>query len=129
MSKLARIGGISTDFVFEGVVDLAPSTALTLRGSLGLSLLLPSEELTAAGEALGDVCLTEWDCEDNTGPYLGLQAALGTGLLYELGHVGLRLDLQVQAYSMRTFRVSTGGDDAKLTFQGLRPMMLAGVEL
>ncbi len=123
-----------TDFVAEGVFDLSQRTTLALRGSVGLSMLFPSGDLDDAATANSDACFDyEYEysgsCEADVGPYLGVQAAVGPGLVYNLGQVGLRMDLQFQVYSMRTLQQNVEDSESAVTFAGIRPMLLAGIEL
>ncbi|GMV19513.1 MAG: hypothetical protein HS104_02275 [Polyangiaceae bacterium] len=120
------VGG---DLVFEGLIDLSPKIAFTLRGSAGLSLLFPSGDLDDDAQDLADLCSNALDCQADPGPYLGAQAAVGAGLLYNLGSVGARVDFQLQAYSYRVLGVEFGGNEASIRVAGLRPMVLAGLEL
>lgn len=130
-----QLGSVaSTDLVLEGVVDLSGKTALTLRGRVGMSLLVPSGDLKDEGAALSDSCASyEVDfagtCEVDRGPYFGAQAGVGAGLLVNLGQVGLRVDFEVQAYTFRTLELQVGGTEVALLFSGVRPMLLAGIEL
>lgn len=124
----------SADLVLEGVVDLSKKTALTLRGRVGLSLLVPSGELKEEASANSDACgeyesNTYGTCEAEQGPYLGAQIGAGLGLLMNLGAVGVRVDMEVQAYTFRTLQVEADGTEAAVRFQGFRPMLLAGIEL
>jgi len=117
------------DFIAEGVIDVSKKTALTLRASAGISVLAPSGDLKRDSEALSDLCGEVADCTADPGPYLGVQGALGAGVLYDLGQVGARVDFQVQGYSYRTLETEGGGVTTWVRFAGVRPMLLAGIEL
>lgn len=124
----------STDLVLEGVVDLSKKMALTLRGRVGMSLLFPSGDLKDEGAARSEACASyEVDyagtCETDRGPYFGAQAGAGPGLLVNLGRFGLRVDFEVQAYTFRTLETQFDGAEAAVQFSGVRPMLLAGIEL
>ncbi len=125
---------VSADLVLEGVFDLSKKTALTLRGHVGMSVLVPSGDLESAASAQSDACFnleqnSGVTCESKPGPYLGVQAGVGPGLLLDLGKLGLRLDLELQLYSFRTLEVKWAGSESALRFSGVRPMLLAGIEL
>jgi hypothetical protein len=119
-----------TDLVFEGVFDLSNQAALTVRGSVGLSMLFPSGDLEREADEMQQACdgYLEY-CDVDRGPYLGVRAAVGSGLLYDLGGVGLRADFQLQVYSYRTLGIEVSGVEAWVALSGLRPMLLAGIEL
>ncbi|MCC6901567.1 MAG: hypothetical protein IT377_21530 [Polyangiaceae bacterium] len=125
---------VSVDLVLEGVIDLSKKTALTLRGRVGLSVLDPSGELEDEASATSRACdeyesNTYGSCDAEQGPYLGAQIGAGAGLLVNLGGLGLRVDLEVQAQTLKTLGVDADGTESAVRFQGIRPMLLAGIEL
>ncbi|MBK9002258.1 MAG: hypothetical protein IPM35_41590 [Myxococcales bacterium] len=99
---------MAATLVFEGLIDLSPKIALTLRGSAGVSLLFPSGDLDDDAQDLADLCSNAVDCQANPGPYFGAQAAVGAGLLYNLGSVGARVDFQLRPTAIACWAWSSG---------------------
>lgn len=123
-----------TDFVLEGLIDLSPTTTLTLRGNVGVSLLFPGKDLEDTASAQSDACAnyqsaTGESCQTDEGPYLGAQIGFGPGLIFDLGNVGLRVDAVAQGYAFRTLEMQVGGTESSVRFAGFRPMLLVGLEL
>ncbi len=120
--------GSAVDFYFtpEFVIDASPKVAITLRGQIGMSLLIPSGDLQQAADAQAAYC--DAACTVDLGPYLGGHAGIGPGLLFNLGSVGLRVDAQLQAYSYRTLDVEYDNATGWLAFRGTRSILQVGAE-
>ncbi len=127
---------LSVMLVAEGVFDVGPTTAITLRGQGGLLTLFPGGDLEDAIDQLKDVCsgATTGSCKVNDGPYHGLTIGGGPGVRFALERVALRLDLVFQWYSvgklMRTEGTGTGGSlDISYGWTGTRFFFAGGLEL
>jgi len=119
---------VSVGVPAELVLDLTPKLAFTLRVQLDALILFPGDDLNRAKQQIADACGAR--CNVDGGPYLGVSGGVGPGLVLDMGSVGLRFDLMVQAYSVKTLHTEFETVDAKtdLTFSGVKTVAMAGVE-
>ncbi|MCB9584479.1 MAG: hypothetical protein H6718_03740 [Polyangiaceae bacterium] len=111
-------------FIVEGVFDLSPKVALTLRGYAGFDVLNIGGDLKDARESICEDQDCSWDDQ-----YTGATAGLGLGLLIPLKSVNLRADFMTQAYSVSGTFASVGSAKADHTLSGSRSFLMAGLEL
>lgn len=131
-SRDAKFGSeLSAVIIGEGVFDVAPTTALTLRGMGGPLFLFPGKDLEDAIDGVKARCPS---CDVSDGPFVGYTFGVGGGGLFSVGNVGLRAGLLFQYYGVRTLRVEgdtgtgTGTAEETLSSAGTRFMLTAGVE-
>ena len=121
--------------IVEGVFDISPTVALTLRGQGGLLILFPGGDLSDAiddEKSLCDSVPVTQKCEVKDGPYVGWTAGGGFGVLFPAGTVAMRVDLTLEWYGIDTLGLKTsapGGDvDTTANFSGNRVILGGGVE-
>lgn len=121
--------------VAEGVFDVGPTTALTVRGQAGLFTLFPGGDLEDAIDQLKDVCnnATTGSCDVDDGPYPGFTFGGGPGVRIALEKIALRVDLLFQWYSVKNLmRVNgqgvNGEIDISYTWSGQRYFLSGGLE-
>jgi hypothetical protein len=126
---------LSLQVIVEGVFDVSPTVALTLRGQGGGLFLFPGGDLSDAidsDKSLCDSVPANQTCEVKDGPYVGWTAGGGFGALFAAGTVAIRADLTLQWYGIDTVGVKTsvlGGDvDTTSNFSGNRVILGGGVE-
>ncbi len=128
---------LSAMAVAEGVFDLNPKTAFTLRGQGGLFVLFPGGDLDDAIDRLKQICGSASSgsaCDVDDGPYPGFTLGGGPGLRFALEKVALRVELLFQWYSvanvLRTQGNNTAGSsiDVSYTWRGTRFFLAGGVE-
>ncbi|MCB9581660.1 MAG: hypothetical protein H6717_31810 [Polyangiaceae bacterium] len=124
---------LSLLLVVEGVFDVGPKVALTVRGQGGAFFLFPGGDLGDAIDRQKEVCdAVGNDCEVKDGPYVGWTAGGGFGVLVAAGKIGIRGDITLQWYGVETFGVNgstpVGSIDSSLGFAGDRVLLTGGVE-
>ncbi len=118
------------DALIEGLIDLNNELILSVHGRAGITVLLPTGDMAESDERNYQACedYPNGECEADTGVFFGAQAGLGVGLIWKLGSIGLRADLDASVYSLTTLGVEVGDTEASSRFVGVRPTLMFGVE-
>ncbi|MGE0328647.1 MAG: hypothetical protein AB7S68_40405 [Polyangiaceae bacterium] len=111
-------------FIVEGILDLSPKVALTLRGYAGFDALNVGGDYQDGRDAACEGANCSWDDQ-----FTGATAGLGIGLLIPLKDVNIRADFMTQAYSVSGTFASVGSTKIDDTFSGSRTFLMAGLEL
>jgi len=126
---------LSVMAVAEGVFDVGPTTALTVRGQAGLLTLFPGGDLEDGIDDMKRICdnATLDECDVDDGPYAGFTFGGGPGVRIALDKIALRVDLLFQWYSvkhlMRIQGRDAGGElDVSIGWSGHRYFLSGGLE-
>lgn len=128
--------GWDTSFlgIFEGVIPVSPSAAITLRFQMGLLLLVAGGELKDEINDIRRACqdLEGLSCRTAGGPFPGFTYGGGIGFVAGNEELRWRIDIASQIYSVDYLNASFSADGAEGEFtynaSGTRGWLLGGVE-